>query len=44
MGGNMPEVPENVRKALLKYGNRLAGMIYTGRKSIDFDFEDDSER
>ena len=43
-GGDMPEIPNHVREALLKYGNRLIGMIYTGRKSIDFDFEDDSER
>ena len=35
----MPEVPENVKKAVLKYGNRLSG-IPNGRKSIDFDFED----
>lgn len=40
----MPEIPEFVRKALLKYGNRMMGMISTGRKSIDFDFEDSSER
>ena len=35
----MPEVPENVKKAVMKYGNRLSG-IPNGRKSIDFDFED----
>ena len=35
----LPEVPENVKKAILKYGNRLSG-IPNGRKSIDFDFED----
>lgn len=38
-GFRFPEVPENVRKAVLKYGNRLSG-IPNGRKSIDFDFED----
>ena len=41
---HMPEIPEFVRKALLKYGNRMIGMISTGRKTIDFDFEDVSER
>ena len=35
----MPEVPENVMKTLLKYGNRLSG-IPNGRKWMDFDFED----
>ena len=39
----MPEIPEFVRKALLKYGNRMMGMLSTGRKTIDFDFEDSSE-
>jgi acyl-coenzyme A synthetase/AMP-(fatty) acid ligase len=38
-GFQMPEVPENVRKTVLKYGNRLSG-IPNGRKSIDYDFED----
>ena len=41
---SMPEIPEIVRKAVLKYGNRMIGMISTGRKTIDFDFEDVSER
>ena len=40
---HMPEIPEFVRKALLKYGNRMMGMLSTGRKTIDFDFEDSSE-
>jgi hypothetical protein len=35
----MPEIPEDLRKTLFKYGNRLSG-IPNGRKSIDFDFED----
>ena len=35
----MPEIPENVMKALLKYGNRLAG-IPAGRKKMDHDFEE----
>ena len=34
----MPEIPEGVMKAVLKYGNRLAG-IPNGRKQITFDFE-----
>ena len=38
-GFKMPEIPENVMKAVLKYGNRLSG-ISNGRKSMDFDFED----
>ena len=36
----MPEMPESVRKAILKYGNRMVGRISTERKKIDFDFED----
>jgi hypothetical protein len=32
-------MPEEMRKLLLKYGNRISG-IPNGRKSIDFDFED----
>ena len=35
----MPEIPYDIRKMLLKYGNRLSG-IPNGRKSIDVDFED----
>ena len=35
----MPEIPENVMKAVIKYGNRLSGMT-TGRKQIDYDFEE----
>ena len=35
----MPEIPEPLRKTVLKYGNRVAG-IPNGRKQIDFDFED----
>ena len=35
----MPEIPENVMKAVLKYGNRLSG-ISNGRRWMDFDFED----
>ena len=35
----MPEIPESVTKAVLKYGNRLSG-IPNGRRSMDFDFED----
>ena len=35
----MPEIPESVMNAVLKYGNRLSG-IPNGRKWIDFDFED----
>ena len=38
-GFRLPEVPESVRKAVLKYGNRLSG-IPNGRKSFDYDFED----
>ena len=37
---SMPEMPESVRKAILKYGNRMVGRISTERKKIDFDFED----
>ena len=37
---HMPEIPVFVRKALLKYGNRMVGRISTERKKIDFDFED----
>ena len=36
----MPEIPQNVRKAGLKYVNRIVGIPY-GRKSIGDDFEDD---
>ena len=35
----MPEIPEGVMKVAMKYGNRLSGMM-TGRKQINFDFED----
>jgi len=35
----MPEIPDSVMKAALKYGNRLSG-IPNGRKWINFDFED----
>lgn len=35
----MPEIPEDVKKAAFKYGNRLSGLT-TGRRSIDHDFED----
>ena len=35
----MPKIPEPVWKAVMKYGNRMAG-IPNGRKQIDFDFED----
>ena len=35
----MPEIPEPVKKAALKYGNRLSGMS-NGRKHITVDFED----
>ena len=35
----MPEIPDDMRKLLLKYGNRISG-IPNGRKSIDVDFED----
>ena len=38
-GFDLPEIPEELRKMLLKYGNRLSG-IPNGRKSIDVDFED----
>ena len=38
-GFKLPEIPENVMKLVLKYGNRLSG-IPNGRKSMDFDFED----
>ena len=38
-GFEMPEIPDDMRKMLLKYGNRLSG-IPNGRKSIDVDFED----
>ena len=41
---SLPEIPEVVRKAVLKYGNRMIGMISTGRKTIDFDFEDFSDQ
>ena len=33
------QIPESVKKAVLKYGNRLSG-IQIGRKWIDFDFEE----
>ena len=33
------QIPESVKKAVLKYGNRLSG-IQMGRKWIDFDFEE----
>ena len=35
----MPQVPENVTKAVLKYGNRITS-IPNGRKHITHDFED----
>jgi hypothetical protein len=35
----MPEIPENVRKTVLKYGNRLSGLS-NGRRWIDHDFEE----
>ena len=35
----LPEMPESVRKAVLKYGNRLSGLP-NGRKWMDYDFED----
>ena len=35
----IPEIPPGVKKTILKYGNRLAG-IPNGRKAIHFDFED----
>ena len=35
----MPEVPEELRKLLMKHGNRLAG-ISNGRKWIEEDFEE----
>ena len=35
----LPKMPEELWKAVLKYGNRLIGLS-TGRKSYDFDFED----
>ncbi len=35
----MPEIPENVMRAVLKYGNRTFGMA-NGRKWIDHDFEE----
>jgi acetyl esterase/lipase/acyl-coenzyme A synthetase/AMP-(fatty) acid ligase len=38
-GFKLPEMSEETRKTLFKYGNRLAG-IPNGRKAIDFDFED----
>ena len=38
-GFEMPEIPDDMRKMLLKYGNRISG-IPNGRKSIDVDFED----
>lgn len=36
---SLPEIPEGVMKAALKYGNRIAGIPH-GRKHIEFDFED----
>ena len=38
-GFNLSELPEGIRKPLLKYGNRISG-IPNGRKSINFDFDD----
>lgn len=35
----LPKMPEELWKAILKYGNRFVG-FHTGRKSYDFDFED----
>ena len=35
----MPQVPESVTKAIMKYGNRITG-ISKGRKWIDYDFEE----
>ena len=35
----MPQVPDSVKKSVLKYGNRVSGLS-NGRKQIDFDFED----
>ena len=35
----LPKMPEELWKVVLKYGNRLIGLP-TGRKSYDFDFED----
>ncbi len=37
-GARLPEIPEDVRKKILKYGNRLSG-ISNGRRWIDHDFE-----
>jgi acetyl esterase/lipase len=34
----MPEIPEDVMKAVLKYGNRVSGLS-NGRRWIDHDFE-----
>ena len=34
-----PKIPDSLKKFLLKYGNRLAG-IQSGRKHINFDYED----
>lgn len=38
-GLSLPEMPEEMKKLMLKYGNRISG-IPMGRKSMDFDFED----
>jgi hypothetical protein len=38
-GFEMPELPEDVKKTVLRYGNRITS-ISNGRKHIDFDFED----
>ena len=35
----LPKMPEELWKVVLKYGNQLIGLP-TGRKSYDFDFED----
>ena len=38
-GVELPNIPEDVKKVILKYGNRLSGLSM-GRKQIDFNFED----
>ncbi|MCR5233416.1 MAG: hypothetical protein K6E53_05850 [Lachnospiraceae bacterium] len=36
-GFKMPEIPEDLKKSILKYGNRIAG-ISNGRRWIDHDY------
>ena len=38
-GFKMPEIPEDVKNLVMKYGNRVSGLS-NGRRWIDHDFEE----